>query len=292
MEKESAAGPKTGRKTEPTKPPPPPKEEDQVKPVVEEKVEKVEEAPAPPDSEGHRLTALNLGVGIELFSRRFFYKDDIFMALSKYSLPLGPAPQLELDWFPGAHVSQGAIARIGISFGFNYAVGITSVANDGTRYSTSAMRLRAALMGRLTLGPLELLPHVGYRLQSYSIANGATGAAKPNIPDVNYSTLRAGLGLKISLVGPLSVTGGFAYQAPLSTGEIGTAKYFPRLKAGGLDANVGIAIGPLVNHLELRLSGDYVRYWYSMNPEPGDAAIAGGATDDYFGGSLMIAFTL
>ena len=262
-----------------------PKEEEPVKTV-----EKTEEPSSPNTAE--RPVALNLGVGAKLFGRRFFYKDDIFKALSKYTLPVGPALQLEADWYPGAHFTTGVAANIGLSVGFNYALGISSVANDGTRYGTSALRLRAGLIGRLTFGRIQLLPQVGYVMQTYSIASGANGAAKPNIPDVSYSILRAGLGTRISLIGPLGVTAGFNYQAPLSTGEISSTAYFPRLKAGGLDGNFGVAIGPLFNRVEVRLGVEYIRYWYSMNPEPGDASVAGGALDDSFGGSLMVAFTL
>lgn len=256
---------------------------------VEEKT--AEEVSSPSDG-ADQPVALNLAVGLKLFARRFYYNQDIFQSLSKYNLPVGPALQVEADWFPGAHFTKGPAANVGISFGFNYALGISSVANDGTRYGTSASRLRLAVMGRIKLGILELQPHFGWVMQSYTIAGGATGTAKPNVPDVRYSNLRVGLGTKLSLFGPLAVTAGFAYQAPLSTGEISSAAYFPRLKAGGLDANFGVTIGPLFNHVELRLSVDYIRYWFTLNPEPGDASVAGGALDDYRGASLMVAFTL
>jgi hypothetical protein len=266
-----------------------PKEEDA--PVKE--VEKEEEpARASSSDAADKPVALNIGAGVKLFGRRFFYRDDIFESLSKYTLPVGPALQLEADWYPGAHFTDGPGAHVGISVGFNYALGISSVANDGTRYGTSAVRLRLGLIGRLTFGRIQLLPQFGYVLQNYNIANGANGDAKPNIPDVRYSILRAGLGTRINLFGPLSLTAGAAYEAPLSTGEISSASYFPRLKAGGLDANFGFAVGPIFDRIELRLGVEYIRFWYTLNPEPGDTSVAGGALDDSFGGSLMLAFTL
>lgn len=273
------------KKTDPTKPPPPPKEEE---PVV---VKKDEPEPSRASDSSPQPVALNIGIGAKLFGRRFFYKDDIFQALSKYTLPVGPALQLEADWYPGAHFTKGVATMIGLSLGFNYALGISSVANDGTRYGTSAVRFRIGLIGRIPIGPLEIQPQFGWVLQNFNIASGAMGASKPNIPDVRYSNLRAGLGLKVSLIGPVFMTAGFAYQAPLSTGEISSTNYFPRLKAGGLDANGGFGVW-LVNRVEIRLGVEYIRYWYSMNPEPGDNSVAGGALDDSFGGSLMLAFTL
>ena len=291
------------KKEEPRKAAPPKEEPKQEEPVAktEPAQTKAEEPPkdeAPAqaverdDGTADQPQALNLGAGVKLFGRRLFYKDDIFGTLSKYTLPVGPALQLEADWYPGAHFTRGIGAHVGLSVGFNYALGISSVATDGTRYGTSALRLRVGLIGRIPLGRIQLLPQVGYVLQNFNIANGANGAEKPNIPDVRYSIFRAGLGTRISVYGPLGVTAGFAYQAPLSTGEISSAAYFPRLKAGGLDANFGVAVGPLFDHVEVRLGVEYIRYWYSMNPEPGDNSVAGGALDDSFGGSLMLAFTL
>ena len=235
--------------------------------------------------------ALYIGAGFRMFSRRFFYNQDLFETLSKYSLRVGPAIQAEADWYPAAHFTSGPATSVGLSVGFNYAVGITSVASDGTRFSTSAARLRLGLIGRIKVGILELQPQVGWVLQNYNIASNA-GALKPNIPDVRYSNFRVGLGTRTTVYGPFGVTAGFAYQAPLTTGEIGSTRYFPRLKAGGLDANFGIVLGPLLDRVELRLGVDYIRYWYSMNPEPGDANVAGGALDDYAGANVMLMFTL
>lgn len=277
---------KKGKTTPPPKeePPPPVKEEEPPPPVKRD-------PPPAVDDNSESPQALNLGVGMKWASRRLFYTDDIFKALSKYSLPVGPSLQAEMDVFPAAFFTKGIPAHIGVSLGFSYMLGVSSVASDGTRYSTSAVRFRAALMGRIPIGPLELRPHFGYALQNFSISNGAAGASKPNIPDVAYSNLRAGLGLKLNIVGPLALNLGFAYQAPLSVGEISSTRYFPRLKAGGLDANGGISLS-FFKRVELRLGVEYIRYWYSMNPEPGDQSVAGGALDDSFGGGFIIAFTL
>ncbi len=281
----TAPPPKKGKTTPPPPSEPPPPTEP---PPPAEKPK-----PPPPaaadDSESPQ--ALNLGVGMKWASRRLFYTDDIFKALSKYSLPVGPSIQAELDVFPAAFFTKGVPAHIGLSLGFSYMLGVSSVASDGSRYSTSALRFRAALMGRIPFGPLELRPHFGWSLQNFNIANGAAGAAKPNIPNVSYSNLRAGLGVKVNLIGPLAVNFGFAYQAPLSVGEISSTRYFPRLKAGGLDANGGISLS-FFKRVELRLGVEYIRYWYSMNPEPGDQSVAGGALDDSFGGGFILAFTL
>jgi hypothetical protein len=56
--------------------------------------------------------------------------------------------------------------------------------------------------------------------------------------------------------------------------------YFPHATAGGVDAQIGPAVA-LSDFFELRLNGEYRRYFFSMNPRPGEAHIAGGALDEY-----------
>lgn len=251
----------------------------------EEPETRVEKRPEPEevedeDTAAQRPVALRATAGIRLFSRRLFWVDNIFAQLSKYRLGLGPAIAIDAEWFPGAHFAKkGVLPHIGLQFAVDFAVGISSLGPDGTRYGTSALRLRTGLVGRIPLGALELRPHLGLGLQNFAIAQGAMGAAKPNIPDVNYTTLRFGLGTRINVASSFALLGGFAYQAPLSTGEMG--KFFPRLSVGGLDTHVGFAL--TFGKLEIRLVGDYTRYWYSLKPEPGDAYVAGGALDDGFG---------
>lgn len=260
------------------------------------RVETPVEPPPPPSAD--QSPALNLGVGFRMFSRRFYYVDDIFSQLSKYSLPIGPAIQVEADWYPAAHFTRGAASRVGINLGFNYALGITSVSATNVRYSTQMLRFRAGLMGRLSLGPIDVMPTAGIAIQNFNIASGAMGMQKPNIPDVRYTNLRVGFNTRITLireltssVGPFAIVGGFCYQHPLSTGEIGTAAYFPRSSATGMDANLGLALG-LLNKVEVRLTGEYIRYGFKMNPEVGDKYIAGGALDDSFAGAITVALTL
>lgn len=257
---------------------PPPKVE-----VAEAPEEPVEEAT------GDKPVALRAGAGLRMFSRRLFFVDNIFAQLSKYRLGLGPAIALDAEWFPGAHFTRGWGANFGIATSFDMAVGISSVAADGTRYGTSALRFRLGALARIPVGPMELRPTFGLGLQTFAIAAGASGTAKPTVPDVRYTNLRIGLGTRTKVIGPLSVLAGFAYDAPLAVGEIRTA-YFPRLSVGGLDAHLGAAVG--FGPVEVKLLGDYNRYWYSLKPEVGDKYVAGGALDDGFGIMLTVGFVL
>jgi len=261
----------------PSEPPPPPAEE----------IRKDEEDEPRPGVKKEKPVALRLGVGLRLFNRRFGYRDDIFEALSTYYLPLGPAVGADLELYPAAFITSGFAANVGIGAAFDYAVGIASRAEDGTRYGTTALSLRVGLLGRIPISILTIQPSFGFSRQVYSISS-STGV-KPNIPNVGYNALRPALDLKVKIFGPVGFQAGVAYLAILQTGEIGA--FFPRATAAGMDANAGFTVS-LFDRLELRARFEYQRYWFSLNPEPGDMNVAGGALDHYVGGSMNVAFTM
>jgi hypothetical protein len=60
---------------------------------------------------------------------------------------------------------------------------------------------------------------------------------------------------------------------------------------GGLDTSAGFTFA-LQRALELRLTGEYSRLWSTLNPEPGDPFIAGGALDFSWGATLAATLTL
>ena len=66
--------------------------------------------------------------------------------------------------------------------------------------------------------------------------------------------------------------------------------YFPRAKKGGLEASLRGSMD--VGKVNLTLSGKYQRFFYSLNPEPYDPYVAGGALDELFAVDLACAFRL
>ncbi len=231
--------------------------------------------------------ALRLSVGGRAFSRRFYFTDDLFGALGGYRLRLAPSALVDADWYPAAHFTSGPASAVGLSLGAESALGLSSVAPDGTVHSTRVQRLRAALQVRLRAGTVELTPFAGFLWQAFSVAD------IPGIPlpDVEVRGLRAGLSARAPLWGPLGLTAHAAGIYPLSTGELGSSAWFPRMVTGGLDASAGLTFA-LQRSLELRLSGEYFRLWSTLNPEPGDAFIAGGALDFSWGATLAVTLTL
>ncbi|MFY0523698.1 hypothetical protein ACN28I_11100 [Archangium gephyra] len=231
--------------------------------------------------------ALRLSVGGRAFSRRFYFTDDLFGALGAYRLRLAPSALVDAEWYPATHFTSGPASAVGLSLGAESALGLSSVAPDGTVHSTRVQRLRAALQVRLRAGTVELTPFAGFVWQAFSVAD------IPGIPlpDVEVRGLRAGLSARAPLWGPLGLTAHAAGIYPLSTGELGSSAWFPRMVTGGLDASAGLTFA-LQRSLELRLTGEYFRLWSTLNPEPGDAFIAGGALDFSWGATLAVTLSL
>jgi len=239
------------------------------------------EAAAPRDSR----PALDIAAGAAFFTRNFTYKDDLYQSLQGYSLGAAVAPAVELTWAPlfgGRGYLTGHIAM---------SVGLQSKAQDGTSYPTQALAWGAGLGYRFLIGEKS---HLGlearFERQLFTIT-GTASSPKPDIPDVGYSALAAGVDFRFSLFGPVSLLGGAAYRHLFAVGEIGTAAWFPHQSSMGLDANLGLGI-ELGRSFEIRLMGALQRYGYSFNSEPGDAHVAGGATDTYLSGSLWLAWRL
>jgi hypothetical protein len=229
--------------------------------------------------------ALDLAVGAALFNRDFTYKDDLYQQLQGYSLGAAVAPALEVTWAPlfgGRGYLTGHIAM---------SVGLQSKTQDGTSYPTQALAWGAGLGYRFLIGEKS---HVGlearYESQSFTISATAS-SPKPAIPDVHYSAAAAGVDLRFSLFGPVSLLGGVSYRYLFSVGEIGTAAWFPHQSSKGVDAQLGFGV-ELGSSFEIRIMGGLQRYGFTFNPEPGDPHIAGGATDTYIGGGVWLAWRL
>jgi hypothetical protein len=229
--------------------------------------------------------ALDIALGAALFTRNFTYKDDLYQQLQGYELGSAVAPAVDLTWAPlfgGRGYFTGHIAM---------SVGLQSKSQDGTSFPTQAMAWGAGLGYRFFIGEKS---HVGlearFERQTFIISGTATDP-RPAIPNVGYSALAAGVDLRFSLFGPVSLLGGAAYRHLFAVGEIGSADWYPHQTSMGLDANVGIGV-ELGSSFEIRILGALQRYGFSFNPEPGDPHIAGGATDTYLSGTMWLAWRL
>jgi hypothetical protein len=95
---------------------------------------------------------------------------------------------------------------------------------------------------------------------------------------------------RFSLFGPVSFLGGAAYRHLFAVRD----RHRSVVPAAVVDGprrerRHRIELG---RSFEIRLMGALQRYGFSFNPEPGDAQVAGGATDTYLSGGLWLAWRL
>ncbi|MEM1009195.1 MAG: PEGA domain-containing protein [Myxococcota bacterium] len=233
-----------------------------------------------------------IAIGPRIFGRFFYYNDDIFQELFPYRLPIGPAISLQFHWYPGAHFTNNALAHIGLIGDFYYALGIQSRTPEpnSIALSTTAYQFHIGLRGRIPIGPIALQIDAGYAQQYFSINTQDPNTLSPvEFPATTYQTLRFGLRLYWSLSERFALFLHSAYRHPLSTGEIGSDEYFPRLFAGQFEAGLGFDVH-LLTWMSLRMLGQYQHYFFSFNSEPGDRRVAGGALDQYYHVDLLVAF--
>lgn len=284
-----------------TKPAVKPAEEEEeevaeTKPQVEEK--KIEEPvvastaydPTLDKTRTRGNTPVSITLGLTYFTRSLRYNDDLFGELRPYTLSGAPAPVLSIYWYPGAHFSTGMAANFGLGVHAEYALGLSSKDSQGREFSTSEMELEGAVRARLPLGDHEVALSAGAGIHNFGIDN-ADGGVDPDVPAVNYTFLRFGLEASVGILDSLHLMLGGAYRPVLSAGEIMEPAWFTRGSAAAVDASVQIA-WEFMPSLDLRIGGEMRRYFYSLNPEPGDPRVAGGATDQYFSGTIGIGWHL
>jgi hypothetical protein len=235
-------------------------------------------------------TPLSIALGLTYFTRSLRYNDDLFGELRPYTLSGAPAPALAIYWYPGAHFATGLAANFGIGLHAEYALGLSSKDSQGREFSTSEMELEGAARARIPLGDHEIALSAGAGIHSFGIDN-AEGDVDPDVPAVNYTFLRFGLEASIGILDSLHLMVGGAYRPVLSAGEIMESAWFTRGSAAAVDASVQFA-WEFMPGLDLRVGGEMKRYFYSLNPEPGDVRVAGGALDQYFSGTLAIGWHL
>ncbi len=214
-------------------------------------------------------------------SRTLTYTDDVMDSLRTFKLPSGPAAKLAVEWYPYANL--GLETRVQRSFG------IEASNADGTRFASATLEYVLGSRARATIGGVELGVCGGIGAHSFSIDGDDTMSS--GIPDTNYTFVRGGIDAKFNVRPKLRVTLGGAYRHLLGTGELESSEWFPRLTGAGIDGRVALGYR-LSRKLDVAVAASLRRYFFSMNPEPGDAQIAGGAVDQLISVSIGLVWRL
>jgi TolB-like protein len=269
------------------------KEKDELKPKAKKELRKDE-----------RPAAVDIEVDFRVVHRTFDYNDvlpnDPRGDLRDYKLQAGPGVGIKFQYYPGAHFTAGVGAQFGVDFEWERLFKIDSTrldaAGEEQSFPTESQQFLIGLRWRYPKGRWEPSVVLGYGVHRFSF--GVSGPPVPGedntagVPSVKYEFVRVGGGFRVEIgKKELFILGAsIAFRGAFAVGGIGTNVWFPEAKANGMDALLMMGFA-LPKGFEIRLSGDYRRYGFDLNPVPGEAPyVAGGALDQYFGGALGVAW--
>lgn len=239
----------------------------------------------PPFAEPLFSVALDGGVG----ARRLQYNQPVTSNLPSYSVGAVPWMGFRAELHPFARTTLPFLRGLGAFGRFGHSLYQQSVvAGGGPRVSASWLGYDVGLHERLRTGRHRFSPVVGVAFAYGRVAYDFEDAGQliSETPSVDYRYLRPALDARLPL-GRVVLFADAGYRAVLAAGYVGSR--FPHAQVGGIDAGAGLAI-ELPRDVELRLAGQYVRFFYDFRPQPGDPYVAGGAVDEFVVGELALAY--
>ncbi len=247
-------------------------------------------------AKGERPAAVDIELDFRVVHRTFRYNEDLRGDLRDYTLSVGPGVGIKFQYYPGAHFTAGVGAQFGVDFEWERLFNIDSTRADGQTFPTDSQQFLIGLRWRYPKGRWEPSVVLGYGVHNFGF--GLSGPPVPGedntagIPSVKYEFVRLGAGFRVA-IGKKEIfilATNISFRGVFSVGGIGTNLWFPEAKANGMDALLMLGFA-LPKGFEIRLSGDYRRYGFDLNPVPPDPPyVAGGALDQYWGGALGVAW--
>lgn len=243
-----------------------------------------------------RHTAVDIEVAFRMVHRNLRYNDDVAGDLRDYTLQAGPGMGLKFQYYPGAHFTAGVGAQFGIDFEWESLFKFDSTRADGQTFPTESQQFLVGARWRYPIKRWEPSVALGYGVHTFEIGvSGPPVAGEDNtsgIPSVRYRFVRLAGGFRVGIGAKerFIVGASIGFRGVFSLGGIESSIWFPEAEANGMDAMLMIGFA-LPKGFEIRMGGDYRRYWFDLNPVPPDAPrVAGGALDQYWGGSMGVAW--
>jgi hypothetical protein len=226
-----------------------------------------------------------ISLGPRVLARTFKYSQNR-ANLPGYSLVGAAAILAEATAYPLVGLMAASAAR---DLGVSGAVVSTLSAKTVTRAGGAAhdTALRAFRLGpryRLAHDPFLFTGGVDFGQDWAEI-----DAPEETPPNVRYTFLRPSAGVRLDASSRVSLSLDAAYLHVLSLGELGSADRFPHDTVLGVE--VGAGLGYAVDDtFEVRLCADFRRFAHAMNFQTGDPYVVGGALDQHFGVTLLVAY--
>lgn len=251
----------------------------------DEKKDGPEGGPRPRHLAGSAFASIELG--FEAGGRWFSYSDGLSAGLRTYGVPFAPMLSIAGEIYPAAGTSIPVLRDLGITLSFARAFGLASATDGGDLMKTVYQRIGGALRYRLPFqrptGPI-LGISAGVLWQKFHIEELPEVAGQT--ANVDYLALRFGVDGRYP-IGRIGLVAGFDYLEPLSAGEV--YERFTNPKVHGIGAMGGVFVG-VATGFEVRVAGEYRRFFSDFDPKLGDTYIAGGALDQYMGIRLSGAY--
>jgi hypothetical protein len=261
-----------------------------------------EEKPGADSPREATSTPLDLRAGLHFSKRDFTFNDTLSQLLPNvavihplrdYHATLDLSLFLKAQFYPGALLgAQGLGANLGLVGGFDFGIPSKTVYTPaGGTQRTLTSSVQDFYLGARWRVPFSSAAELGfvasYGQQKYILKGDETEAL---VPDVVYSSLRLSADVYAGL-GALFVEGKLGARLVLDTGELQTI-WFKHVGGRAIEAalNVGYQVSPMI---AVVAGGEFVRYGFDFNPLDTTAqTVAGGAVDQYIGGTLGARFTL
>jgi len=219
---------------------------------------------------------LRFALGFGSPRRTLHYSDPLSSGLYDYQLGGSLLVDASAMYFPAAHVTKAWPAYLGVDLAAQAAVGASSSDSFGNHYKSHYDAYRLGLRVRVPLGQHFASAFSGYAITRGSVSSDNAQTAV-RTPGVDYRALRSGVGAELALADGVSMGVDAAWLTMLSVGELGS--WFPRATANGLELLLQASYA-FTRHCFVRVVGSYRRAVFDFHPQPGDARVAGGATDE------------
>jgi hypothetical protein len=226
-------------------------------------------------------------IGAEAAGRNFDYNDGLSGNLRSYNVAPAALFTASLEIFPLAE-ADGVIRDIGVIAAYSRSLFLNSSTGSGDKIGTAEASYYGGLRVRIhPWGDDGTIIGISdaYAVQTVTF-DSTGGTLDSQVPAVEYHANRTGVDARIPF-GNFAVRGGLGFRAVFDAGPV--AGRFRTPSVEGVDAEVGASM-KIIGAWEGRLTLDYARYFYGFKPAPGDAYVAGGALDQFFGGGLALAY--
>ncbi len=227
-------------------------------------------------------------VGARVANRGLDYRDNLSGTTRPYTMPLGPALTLGADFFPGALLTNDALANVGITGSASHSLFLTSNGPNGVSFPTRETSWELGARARLPLGEGEIAGVATIGQHGFSVEPSHPRDGSPDIASVLYTHLRIGADGRAQL-GRFSLRAGASWLAVLDPGEIAGVAWYPGTSAQGIAGSVGAGF-ELGLGFEIRLDLDARFYFLDFHPNADDPEAVGGALDHYVAGHLTVAW--